>query len=154
VVGAHRRPRFLHGDGNVLALVDLDEDHRRRHAPVVHGGAGPVEENGLDLSSIASLIGVGHVSLPPCRLRGRGQPASIAVRHSSTMARARSSSARLMVSGGVSVRTLPALTLKLSPRSSARYITRSASSLARSRVLRSRTSSIPRRSPSPRTSPI
>src|SRR6266540_6956630 len=67
VAGAHGRvrhvtlpPGILHGDGDVLALVNLDEDHGRRHAPVVHGCARPVEQDGLDLSAIAALIGEGH----------------------------------------------------------------------------------------------
>ena len=55
--------------------------------------------------------------------------------------------------GGVRVKMFPIVTLKLSPQRRAAYITRSASSVARSSVLASRSNSNPISKPSPRTSP-
>ena len=58
---------------------------------------------------------------------------------------ARSISSRVIVSAGVSVRMFPMVSLKLSPRLRAAYITASASSAARSPVVRSFTSSMPKK---------
>src|SRR5262249_40191456 len=64
LVGAHGCARFLHGNGHALALEHLDEHDGRRDAAEVHGGAGPVQQDGLQLAAVGALITECHLSLP------------------------------------------------------------------------------------------
>ena len=60
LVRAHRRARLVHGDRHALALEDLDEHDRGRHAAEVHRRAGPVEQHRLDSAVIAAPISERH----------------------------------------------------------------------------------------------
>src|SRR5205823_5215342 len=52
---AHRHARLVHRDRHLLAAEDLDEDDGRRHAAMVHGRAGPIQQYRLDRALVAAL---------------------------------------------------------------------------------------------------
>ena len=53
LVGAHRAARGGGRDVDAAAAEHLPEDGDRRHAAVIHRGAGPIEDDRLDRASVA-----------------------------------------------------------------------------------------------------
>ena len=65
--GAHGRARLLQADRHALAPEHLDEDDGRRDAAEIHGGAGPVQQHGLQLATVAAMIAECHFLCPSSR---------------------------------------------------------------------------------------